>query len=68
VLGEHQDSIRSQEVLRQLGVTAHLSGENGFTFGLLLGAERQRADVADRDHDDALRRTTTKKARAWMGG
>jgi CHAD domain-containing protein len=68
VLGEHQDSIRSQEILRQLGVTAHLSGENGFTFGLLLGAERQRADVADHDHDEVVRRTRTKKARAWLDG
>jgi CHAD domain-containing protein len=68
VLGEHQDSIRSQEVLRQLGVTAHLSGENGFTFGLLLGAERQRADLADRDHDEVLHRTQTLKARAWLEG
>jgi len=68
VLGEHQDSIRSQESLRQLGVTAHLSGENGFTFGLLLGAERQRADLADRDHGEALRRMQTEKARAWLDG
>jgi CHAD domain-containing protein len=65
VLGEHQDSVRSQETLRQLGVQAHLSGENGFTFGLLLGAERARANRAGAAHDGAYRRTT--KARGWLG-
>ena len=66
VLGEHQDSVRSQEALRQLGVTAHLSGENGFSFGVLVGAERQRAAEADAAHDEVYRRTTTKKARRWL--
>jgi CHAD domain-containing protein len=68
VLGEHQDSIRSQEVLRRLGVTAHLSGENGFSFGLLLGVERRRAAAADAAHVEPLRRTTTRKARGWLDG
>ena len=66
VLGEHQDSVRSQEALRQLGVTAHLSGENGFSFGVLVGAERQRAAEADAAHDEVYRRTATKKARRWL--
>ena len=38
LLGEHQDAIVAVPVLRELGVAAHLNGENGFTFGLLLGA------------------------------
>ena len=66
MLGEHQDSIQSQDALRRLGVSAHLSGENGFTFGLLLGGERQRADAADADHGEAYRRTTTKKVHGWL--
>jgi CHAD domain-containing protein len=66
VLGEHQDSVRSQEALRQLGVTAHLSGENGFSFGVLVGAERQRAAEADAAHDEVYRRTATKKVRRWL--
>ena len=45
-LGDHQDSVVAREVLRRLGVTAHLAGENGFTFGLLLGTERLRAERA----------------------
>lgn len=46
LLGEHQDAIVAVPVLRDLGVAAHLSGENGFSFGLLLGA-RLAAPVAD---------------------
>jgi CHAD domain-containing protein len=66
VLGEHQDSIQSQHALRRLGVSAHLSGENGFTFGVLLGGERQRAAAADDRHGEVYRRTTTKKVRGWL--
>ena len=68
VLGEHQDSVHSQDALRRLGVSAHLSGENGFTFGVLLGGERQRAAAADADHHEVYRRTTTKKVRGWLEG
>jgi inorganic triphosphatase YgiF len=37
-------STRTQELLRDLAVQAHLSGENGFTFGRLHGLEQSRAD------------------------
>jgi CHAD domain-containing protein len=46
VLGEHQDSVVSRIELRTLGVRTHLSGENGFTFGLLHGLERCDAERA----------------------
>jgi len=43
-LGEHQDSVVSAEFLRRLGAAAGTSGEqNGFTYGILLAAEWQRA-------------------------
>ena len=43
VLGEHQDSIIAGELLQWMGATAgSRPGENGFTFGLLYAAERQR--------------------------
>lgn len=41
VLGEQQDSATSREVLRELGVAAHLAGENGFAFGLLHALEQR---------------------------
>jgi len=33
--GEYQDSVVVRPTLRELGMRAHLAGENGFTFGLL---------------------------------
>jgi CHAD domain-containing protein len=35
VLGEHQDSVIARGVLRDLGIGAHLAGENAFSYGLL---------------------------------
>ncbi|QFZ17144.1 CYTH and CHAD domain-containing protein [Saccharothrix syringae] len=43
LLGDHQDSVVARPVLRELGAKARLDGENGFTFGLLLGLETARA-------------------------
>jgi CHAD domain-containing protein len=43
VLGERQDTVVSRQTLRECGVSAHLSGENGFTFGRLHALEQQRA-------------------------
>jgi CHAD domain-containing protein len=46
LLGEHQDSVISAEVLRRLGATAGTTaGENGFTFGVM--HERELARAAD---------------------
>lgn len=43
LLGEHQDSIVAAGLLRELGELAGAAGENGFTWGLLLGREEQVA-------------------------
>jgi CHAD domain-containing protein len=48
LLGEFQDSIGAQNVLRQLAVDAAERGENGFTYGVLVAEERQRAEQARR--------------------
>ena len=36
-LGDHQDALVAQDRLTELGVQAHLAGENAFTYGLLHG-------------------------------
>ncbi|MGX7679122.1 CYTH and CHAD domain-containing protein [Jatrophihabitans sp. DSM 45814] len=50
LLGEHQDSIVSAELLRRLGAKAGTArGENGFTFGILHEREQQNAiDTRDK--------------------
>ncbi|MEU4603248.1 CYTH and CHAD domain-containing protein [Kribbella sp. NPDC023972] len=42
VLGEHQDSVVSRDLLRQLAVQVQLDGGNAFTFGRLHAAEEHR--------------------------
>ncbi|MHA6781175.1 CHAD domain-containing protein [Pseudonocardia saturnea] len=48
-LGEHQDTVVSRAALRDLGAAAHASGENGFSFGILLGMDAARAEQIERE-------------------
>lgn len=68
VLGEHQDSVTARSVLRELGVAAHLAGENGFTFGLLYGLELGRGEAARAAYPTALRRASKPGVRRWTRG
>ncbi|MFF0455043.1 CHAD domain-containing protein [Nocardia africana] len=43
-LGVHQDAVVARAEVRNLGVQAHLAGENAFTYGLLYGREVERAE------------------------
>jgi CHAD domain-containing protein len=64
-LGEHQDSVVTRQVLRELGVAAHGAGENGFSFGLMHGVERARGEAAKRAYRPALRAASRKRVRKW---
>ncbi len=48
LLGDHHDTVVARPVLRELAVAAHRDGGNGFTFGLMHGAETARAAELDR--------------------
>jgi len=41
VLGEHQDAVIARRVARELGMSAHLAGENAFTYGVLYDRDDQ---------------------------
>jgi CHAD domain-containing protein len=43
VLGDHQDAVVARGVDREIGIGAHLAGENAFTYGLLYDREDQLA-------------------------
>ena len=64
-LGEHQDSVVARARLRELGVVAHLAGENAFTFGLLYGLEAGRADRTEEAFDE-LWPTLAGKHSRWL--
>jgi CHAD domain-containing protein len=42
-LGDHHDAVNARAAAREIGVRAHLAGENAFTFGLL--SERAAHDA-----------------------
>jgi transposase, IS6 family len=44
ILGDHQDAVIARQVERELGISAHLAGENAFSYGLLYG--RDSCDAA----------------------
>jgi CHAD domain-containing protein len=47
ILGDHQDSVLAQGLLRQLGMEAHLQGENVFSYGRLNALEQQSAERSE---------------------
>lgn len=46
ILGDHQDSVVTRALLRELGTSAYLEGANAFSFGRLHANEQQRAAEA----------------------
>lgn len=66
VLGEHQDSVVTREVLRELGAASTRSGRNGFTLGRLHALEQFRA-AAGSDLTEARRAFDRHRVRTWLG-
>lgn len=66
VLGEHQDAVVARGVLRELGAQAHAAGENGFTFGLLLGRDTERAHRLEARFPRVWEQAWRKKTRRWL--
>ena len=68
VLGDHQDAVTARAVARDIGLQAHLAGENAFSFGLL--NERAHRDAAEyqRQARTVWRRAARRKARRWLAG
>jgi CHAD domain-containing protein len=66
VLGEHQDSVVTRDVLRRMGVQAHLDGENGFTFGRLHGLEQRRGDESRERYAAAWQAAADNALRRWL--
>jgi CHAD domain-containing protein len=64
VLGEHQDSVIAREVARDLGIAAHLAGENAFSYGLLY---QQDACDAERHQVQARRKWKKASRLGWPG-
>jgi CHAD domain-containing protein len=66
VLGAHQDATTADDRLRELGVQAHLDGENAFTYGLLYAHQRQAAARTLEDLPVARARAADPHVRSWL--
>ena len=67
VLGDHQDAVTARRVAREIGVQAHLAGENAFTFGLLNERAHRDALEYQRQARSVWKRAARHKARRWLG-
>jgi CHAD domain-containing protein len=66
VLGDHQDTVIARQAERQLGMAAHLDGQNAFSYGLLW---QRDADLAARLQHRARaiwHRASRRRYRHWL--
>jgi CHAD domain-containing protein len=66
VLGDHHDAVLAGRAARDLGIGAHLAGENAFTYGLLHEREFRRAQQLHRRARRVWRRAARPERRRWI--
>jgi CHAD domain-containing protein len=67
VLGEHHDSLITQELLPRLAARARERGEETFTYGLLYAREQARLAATQDAYALAWHDATRKRLRRWLG-
>jgi CHAD domain-containing protein len=65
-LGDHHDATVARQAVRDLGIGAHLAGENAFTYGLLHERELHQAEQAHAKARGAWKRASRPRYRRWM--
>jgi len=66
VLGEHQDSVLARQAARDLGISAHLAGENAFSYGLLHEREADQAKRLQAKARHTWHKASSRRYRHWM--
>jgi CHAD domain-containing protein len=66
LLGDHHDAVIARQQERGLGMEAHLSGENAFTYGLLYEREGEAADELRARAVRAWKKASRPRYRRWM--
>lgn len=64
-LGAHQDAVIAGHVVRQLGMSAHLAGENAFTYGLLHERDTRARARSQAQARQAWHRAARHRHRRW---
>src|SRR5580692_350169 len=65
-LGAHQDAVIARTAAREIGVQAHLAGENAFSFGVLQERAHRQAIACANEAHRAWRRAHHRKSRGWL--
>lgn len=66
VIGDHQDTVIARQAARELGISAHLAGENAYTYGLLYERELHQADRLQAQARTVWKRASRPRHRKWM--
>jgi CHAD domain-containing protein len=66
VLGTHQDSVVTRDLLLDYGARAHHTGDNAFTYGLLYARQLAAGQRARREVPAATRAARSRKLRRWL--
>ncbi len=66
-LGDHHDGVVARAAIRELGVEAHLAGENAFSFGVLYEQDACRARDLEEQARRAWKQASRPKYSAWLG-
>ena len=66
VLGDHHDAVIAREVERELGMSAHLAGENAFSYGLLSGRDDCDRERLQAQAYRACKQASRPRYRRWM--
>ena len=66
VLGDHQDSVIARQTARDLGIGAHLAGENAFSYGLLYELQAHQAGQLQADARHVWKQASRPRHRRWM--
>src|SRR6266516_475391 len=66
VLGDHQDAVIARQVERELGIGAHLAGENAFSYGLLYGRDACDGERLQAQAWRTWKRASRPRYRSWM--
>jgi CHAD domain-containing protein len=65
-LGDHQDAVIARGVARDIGVQAHLAGENAFSFGVLNERAHQHAIASEQRARRAWKKARRQAHRGWL--
>jgi CHAD domain-containing protein len=66
LLGDHHDGVVTRATVREIGVQAHLAGENAFTFGVLYEQDACHADELEAEARRAWKHAAKPKHGAWL--